>query len=69
MVIVKTVEGDTVDKLARDHLGSEVFAQAILEANNGLAAKGPRFGPGITVQIPDVPQTDQTPGTFKLWDD
>ncbi|BBF92344.1 tail protein X [Blastochloris tepida] len=64
-----TVDGDMVDRIAWQQLGtSETTTEALLEANPGLEARGPVLPAGLVLTIPDgaAPPVGRT--ALKLWD-
>ncbi len=60
-------QGDTVDSLCWRHLGSTNAVEQVLEANPGLAAKGPIIPIGTPVVLPDAPPA-AVKKTIQLWD-
>jgi phage tail protein X len=64
----RTQEGDQVDLIAFRRFGSSSgFAEAILDANPGLAAYGDFLPPNLIVKIP-VPVVEPTKSVTRLWD-
>lgn len=61
-----TREGDMVDDIAFDRFGSHEPAQAIYDANPGLAARGPRLPAGLVIRIP-LPVTADRAELKRLW--
>lgn len=62
-----TQDGDMVDLIAFRRFGSSsTFAEAILDANPGLAARGPVLEGGITIMIP-VPLAKDRAQSTRLW--
>lgn len=69
MAVYATRQGDTVDYIAWRHYGStdtEVVAR-ILDANKGLAGKGPLLPPGLEIILPEIETTIKAQG-IRLWD-
>lgn len=62
----RTVDGDMVDLIAWRHYGREAAMADILDANPGLAARGPVLPAGVEIELPDLPPP--APATVKLWD-
>lgn len=53
MDTIITSEGDMVDELAFRHYGThEGTTEAIMDANPGLAARGPVLPAGVTITLP-----------------
>lgn len=62
-----TQEGDTVDLIAFNRFGAHGMEPAILDANPGLAERGPVLPMGIIVRIP-VPLKAERELSHRLWD-
>lgn len=63
----RTRDGDTVDYIAWKHYGrQDGTAEAVLEANPGLAGYGPLLPAGVVLTLPDVP-TPPTKATIRMW--
>lgn len=62
-----TQEGDSVDLIAFNRFGVHGMEPAILEANPGLADRGPVLPIGTTVRIP-VPLTADRQLSHRLWE-
>lgn len=64
-----TRQGDTVDYIAWRHYGRQdnQVVEGLLEANQGLADRGPSLPAGITITLPDMPEPEQENGV-RLWD-
>jgi len=68
MVRYLTRDGDMVDALCMWHYGRTAGAvEAVLEANPGLADRGPVLAAGVVVVLPDLPAPDPEQG-LSLWD-
>ena len=64
----RTLQGETVDALCWRHYGRTAdVVEAVLEANPGLAARGPILPQGLAVLMPDMPRPTATP-LIQLWD-
>lgn len=67
----RTRDGDMLDEICVRHYGLANLNQSIaatLEANPGLAARGPVYPQGITIHLPDWhPVTETIPGETELW--
>lgn len=62
-------QGDTVDSLCWQHLGSTDAVEQVLALNPGLAALGPVLPMGTVVTLPDpATTTPTTQPTINLWD-
>ena len=59
-------EGDTVDLIAFNRFGVHGMEVAILEANPGLAAKGPVLPLGLVIRIP-VPEVKDRKTLTTIW--
>lgn len=64
-----TMDGDMVDKIARDYFGLHTGStEKVLEANVWLSGYGPVLPAGLVIKLPAV-TTTVTPKPFKrLWD-
>ena len=68
-VTIATLEGDFLDELVVQHYGVEAASGAlsvVLEANPGLAARGPVLPAGVEIVLPDLAPADS--GVLRLWD-
>lgn len=64
-----TVGGEMIDEIAWRHYGHQIgTAEAVLEANPGLAAKGPILPPGLTIVLPVLVTPSATATPVKLYD-
>ena len=62
-----TTQGDTVDLIAFNRFGgSSGPTESILDANPGLAARGPVLPAGLTIRIPVPVKKDRAQST-RLW--
>lgn len=62
-----TIEGDMVDDIAFARFGASALStEAILAANPGLAAYGPRLPGGVAVLIP-VPGAKDRQDGVSIW--
>ena len=64
-----TKNGDTLDWICWRHYGNSLPAatEAVLDANYGLAEKGPVFEAGVKIELPDLQDTTET-ASVRLWD-
>ena len=64
----RTIDGDTVDKVAFAHYGHHRGTTELLyEANRGLAGYPLSVPAGVTLRLPDLPEEDPIQ-TVKLYD-
>jgi len=64
----RTRDGDTLDWICWKHYGRQSGAvEAVLEANPGLADKGPVLSAGELIQLPDLSPAS-TAEVIRLWD-
>ena len=61
-------DGDTADSIAWAVYGRQDggLVEALLEANAGLADRGPVLPSGLVIEIPDAPEPAAT-ATVRLW--
>lgn len=64
-----TREGDTVDYIAWRHYGRQdgQVVEMLLDANRGLADRGPTLPAGLKVDLPELPEPERENGV-RLWD-
>lgn len=64
-----TKDGDTVDYIAWRHYGRQdgQIVELLLDANPGLADRGPVLTSGISIALPEMPTPEQDNGV-RLWD-
>ena len=69
MATYLTKDGDALDWICWRHYGNSMPAttEAVLDANYGLAEKGPVFSAGIEIELPDIDKAPEIK-TVKLWD-
>ncbi|GHG11308.1 tail protein X [Paracoccus aerius] len=68
-MIVTSIAGETVDLICRRHYGDESgFAEAVYDANRGLAALGAILPGGVAIVLPEVASAVQTDPVIRLWD-
>lgn len=61
--------GEMVDEIAWRHYGHQIgTAEAVLDANRGLADHGPILPPGLTVVLPDLALPSGASVPVKLYD-
>jgi len=66
--LYRTRDGDMVDEICWRFYGDRTgAAEAVLEANPGLADRGAILPAGLTVTLPDL-RTPQAPAVVRLWD-
>ena len=66
---VTTVSGETVDLICRRHYGDESgYAEAVYDANRGLAALGPVLPGGLVIVLPEVAVPTRLPTIVQLWE-
>ena len=66
---VRTQQGESVDALCWRHYGRTAgVAEAVLDANPGLASHGPVLPAGLLVTLPDIQTTAPERQTVSLWD-
>ena len=64
-----TSEGDMVDAVCEAHYGLRPGAvEAVLEANPGLADRGPLLPAGVAIELPDLDEGPAESGVVRLWD-
>ena len=64
----RTSDGDTLDWICWKHYGrSSGTAETVLEANPGLAERGPIYDAGLEIILPDMPNAPQQ-SRIRLWD-
>lgn len=69
MTTVITRPHDTVDLICRRHYGDESgYAEAVYDANRGLATYGPHLPAGLVVILPEVILTGAADAVVRLWD-
>jgi len=62
----RTLQGDMVDAICKAHYDDEAMAQAVYDANPGLAAHGPLLPAGLVITLPvQAGQTVERP--IRLW--
>ena len=65
----RTKEGDMLDWICWRHYGQQAGAvEAVLKANPGLSEAGPLLPAGLVIELPDLPQPNQSIDTVRLWD-
>lgn len=70
-MIVYALQNDTVDAICQRIYGATAgYVEAVLEANRGLAARGPFLPMGTAITLPDASAIDTTSDTtqINLWD-
>lgn len=65
----RTQQNDTVDALCWRHYGRTVgVVEAVLDANPGLADRGPVLPSGLLVTFPELPTAAPERQMINLWD-
>lgn len=69
MIEYLTSEGDTADYIAWKHYGTQDgnVVEQLIDANPGLADRGPVLAAGVVVYLPEIENAGVTQGV-KLWD-
>lgn len=64
-----TKDGDTADYIAWKYYGNQDAGtvETLLDANNGLADRGPVLPAGLVINLPEI-KTPATTQGVKLWD-
>lgn len=64
-----TKDGDTADLIAWQYYGTRdgLVVEKLLDANHGLADRGPLLPAGVTIVLPEF-TLPATQDTIKLWD-
>lgn len=64
-----TTGGEMIDEIAARHYGHQLgTAEAVMDANPGLAALAPILPPGLTIILPDLAAPAATNTPVKLYD-
>ena len=65
----RSKDGDTADRIAWAVYGRQDLrlVERLLEANPGLADRGPVLPAGLQVAVPDMPTETPQSGTVRLW--
>lgn len=65
----RTRDSDTLDWICWRHYGRQSGAvEAVLEANPGLADKGPVLSAGELITLPDLDTSVTSTSIIRLWD-
>lgn len=64
--IYRTVDGDVIDAICKEHYGSEAHATKVYEANPGLARLGPTLPKGLEIVLPEI-KVDPVRQLKRLW--
>lgn len=68
-MLVRSIQGDTVDQLCWRHLGRTAgVTEQTYALNPGLAAIGPVLPNGTPVTLPDLADLPAESASVKLWD-
>lgn len=66
---VRSVEGDTVDKICQRYLGQTAdIAEQVLDTNRHIAALGPVLPANTELQLPMQPISAPQVAFINLWD-
>ena len=69
MTTVTSIAGETVDLICRRHYGDESgYAEAVYDANRGLAALGAILPAGVVILLPEVAAAAEADTPIRLWD-
>ena len=69
MTLIRTTDGDVLDKICRDHYGPAAYnVEAVYQANPGLAALGPVLPAGILITLPQQAGAVPKRPVIRLWD-
>ena len=69
MTVWITAEGDMLDAVCRLHYGPRTgAAEAVLDANPGLADRGPVLPAGVRIKLPELGEEPPSSGAVRLWD-
>jgi phage tail protein X len=64
----RSKDGDMVDAICWRYYGRTAGAvEAVLDANPGLADRGPVLDAGVVIELPDLPEPEPDQGV-SLWD-
>lgn len=65
----RTADGDRLDTICKRLYDAQSgVVEAVLEANPGLAARGPVLPAGLLVALPDLPRPAEAKRPTRLWD-
>ena len=68
MATYVTSEGDVLDAVCRQHYGPRPgTVEAVLEANPGLADRGPLLPAGVRVELPELAGEPPGSDVVRLW--
>ena len=69
MTAYLTSDGDVLDAVCQAHYGRQSGAvEAVLEANPGLADRGPLLSAGLVIELPELPAESRESDAVRLWD-
>ena len=68
--VLRSVDGDVLDGVVWQHYGGHVpgTVEAVLAANDGLAALGPVLPPGTRIELPDLQAPPAVTTVLRLWE-
>lgn len=69
MAAYVTSDGDMLDAVCRHHYGPRAgTVEAVLQANPGLAGRGPVLPAGVRIELPDLGEAPPSSGAVRLWE-
>ena len=69
MATYLTSDGDVLDAVCHRQYGPRPQAvEAVLDANPGLADRGPLLPAGLRIELPELPAESRESGVVRLWD-
>ena len=69
MATYLTSDSDVLDAVCHRHYGPRPGAvEAVLDANPGLADRGPLLPARLRIELPDLPAESRESGAVRLWD-
>lgn len=63
----RTQDGDVLDAIVFKQYGTTAAIAAVLTANPGLAARGPRLQSGVWIVLPDLPPPAPDQLAARFW--
>lgn len=67
MSLYRTRDGDMLDAICKQALGSERQVPAVLALNPHLADLGPVYAAGVIITLPDAAPERVATGQVRLW--
>lgn len=70
MAAYLTSADDMIDDVCSQHYGIAATGavEAVLDANPGLADRGPLLPAGLLIELPELPAESREGGAVRLWD-